>query len=130
MTLVLELPVALEEALAREAAQLGEPVADYAVRVLTKRPPHDAAVVAESALNQQWIDAGLLGQSNMAAQPATSARFHLPEAVHARLQHLLDRQDAGTPLTADERSEAEGLVELAEFLSLLRLRALRTTQHG
>ena len=31
----------------------------------------------------------------------------------------------GSPLSAAERREAEGLVELAEFLSLLKLRAKR-----
>ncbi|HSH03783.1 MAG TPA: hypothetical protein VLL52_14810 [Anaerolineae bacterium] len=54
--------------------------------------------------------------------------FKLPSAVHARLQHLLDRQDNGVLLTNDERKEAEGLVELAEFLSLLQLRAKRINQ--
>ncbi len=53
------------------------------------------------------------------------ARFRLPEAVAARLQSLLERQDSGQPLTAQEREEAEGLVDLAEFLTLLRLRAER-----
>jgi hypothetical protein len=43
----------------------------------------------------------------------------------ARLLSLLDRQDAGQPLTAEERGEAEGLVNVAEFLTLLRLRAER-----
>ena len=57
--------------------------------------------------------------------PADLARFRLPEAVAARLQTLLDRQDSGQPLTATESAEAEGLVNLAEFLSLLRLRAER-----
>jgi hypothetical protein len=38
---------------------------------------------------------------------------------------VCDRQDAGQPLTDPERAEAEGLVNLAEFLSLLRLRAER-----
>jgi hypothetical protein len=57
--------------------------------------------------------------------PADLARFRLPEAVAARLQSLLDRQDSGQPLTAQEREEAEGLVDLAEFLTLLRLRAER-----
>lgn len=57
--------------------------------------------------------------------PADLARFQLPEAVAARLQTLLDRQDAGQPLTEQERAEAEGLVNLAEFLTLLRLRAER-----
>jgi hypothetical protein len=57
--------------------------------------------------------------------PADLARFRLPEAVAARLQSLLDRQDSGQPLTAEERGEAEGLVNLAEFLTLLRLRTER-----
>jgi hypothetical protein len=56
------------------------------------------------------------------------ARFELPSAVHQRLQELLDRQDNGQELTVPERREAEGLVELAEFLSLLRLRAKRVIQ--
>ena len=55
--------------------------------------------------------------------PADLARFQLPKAVADRLQTLLDRQDAGHPLSASERDEAEGLVNLAEFLTLLRLRA-------
>jgi hypothetical protein len=55
--------------------------------------------------------------------PIELTRFQLPEAVHSRLQHLLDRQDAGELLTLSETNEAEGLVELAEFLSLLHLRA-------
>lgn len=57
--------------------------------------------------------------------PEDLARFQLPEAVAARLQTLLERQDSGQPLTAQERDEAEGLVNLAEFLTLLRLRAER-----
>jgi hypothetical protein len=60
--------------------------------------------------------------------PADLARFRLPEAVAARLQTLLDRQDSGQPLTALERDEAEGLINLAEFLTLLRLRSERMTQ--
>ena len=59
--------------------------------------------------------------------PAELVRFELPRAVQARLQYLLDKQDAGGRLTSEERNEAEGLVELAEFLSLLRLRAKPTT---
>lgn len=55
--------------------------------------------------------------------PADLARFRLPAAVAARLQYLLDRQDAGRPLTKDERAEAEGLADLADLLALLRLRA-------
>lgn len=57
--------------------------------------------------------------------PVNLAHFRLPDAVQARLQYLLDQQDSGKKLTAKERQEAEGLVQLAEFLSLLNLRAAR-----
>lgn len=60
--------------------------------------------------------------------PAELARFELPEGLQARLEYLLDQQDAGEELTAAERREAEGLVDLAEFLSLLQLRARRSAQ--
>jgi hypothetical protein len=52
-------------------------------------------------------------------------RFRLPAGVQYRLTELLDRQDSGQPLTDAERSEAEGLVNLAELLTVLRLRAER-----
>jgi hypothetical protein len=60
--------------------------------------------------------------------PDDLARFRLPAGVKRRLQALLDRQDQGTALTADERLEAEGLVDLAETLSLLKLRSERLAQ--
>lgn len=60
--------------------------------------------------------------------PGELAQLRLPKAVAARLQTLLDRQDSGQPLTEAEREEAEGLVNLAELLTLLRLRAERVTQ--
>jgi hypothetical protein len=55
--------------------------------------------------------------------PTDLARLRLPEGLDRRLQALLDKQDRAEPLTADERAEAEGLVELAELLTVLRLRA-------
>lgn len=57
--------------------------------------------------------------------PATLDQFKLPPGVNRRLQALLDRQDQGGTLTESERLEAEGLVDLAEFLSLLKLRSQR-----
>ena len=60
--------------------------------------------------------------------PDDLARFRLPAAVNARLRKLLDRQDSGIPLKETERREAEGLVELAELLTLLRLRAEGASQ--
>lgn len=55
--------------------------------------------------------------------PAHLARLALPEAVDRRLHALLDKQDRGDALTEDEAAEAAGLVDLAELLTLLRLRA-------
>jgi hypothetical protein len=57
--------------------------------------------------------------------PSDLRRLKLPAGVNSRLHELLDRQDEGTSLTPAERQEAEGLVDLAEFLSFLRLRAER-----
>lgn len=57
--------------------------------------------------------------------PPDLEQFKLPSGVNDRLQKLLDRQDHGETLTDSERREAEGLVDLAEFLSLLSLRAQR-----
>jgi hypothetical protein len=52
----------------------------------------------------------------------------LPEGVHRRLQSLLDRQDGGELLSEAERVEAEGLVDLADLLALLKLRAGRAAK--
>lgn len=54
---------------------------------------------------------------------ASLAQFELPVAVQARLTFLLGKQDEGQDLSDAELAEAEGLVQLAEFLSLLQLRA-------
>ena len=57
--------------------------------------------------------------------PADLGRFELPQGEAVPLQSLLDRQDQGVALTKAERREAEGLVDLAESLTLLKLRATR-----
>lgn len=57
--------------------------------------------------------------------PEELEKFRLPDGVNRRLQELLDRQDQGHVLTDQEYCEAEGLVQLSELLSLLRLRAQR-----
>ena len=62
--------------------------------------------------------------------PIDLVQFELPTAVQARLQFLLDRQDAGDALSPEEQQEAVGLVELDEFLSLLQLRAQRTSRQS
>jgi len=57
--------------------------------------------------------------------PGDLARFRLPQGVQRRLKELLDKQDGGYPLSSREMREAEGLVDMADLLSLLRLRAER-----
>jgi len=57
--------------------------------------------------------------------PADLDRLSLPEGVDRRLHALLDKQDRGEPLTDDERVEAEGLVDLADLLTLLRFHSIR-----
>jgi ribosome assembly protein YihI (activator of Der GTPase) len=58
--------------------------------------------------------------------PVALTHFQFLEGVKDRLNSLLDRQDAGEILSQSERHEAEGLVELMEFLSLIRLRVQQT----
>lgn len=57
--------------------------------------------------------------------PDDLVRLSLPKGVDRRLNALLEKQDLGEPLTEDESAEAEGLVNLADLLTLLRLRAER-----
>jgi hypothetical protein len=57
--------------------------------------------------------------------PGDLARFKVPASVDERLSALLDKQDTTAGLTVQERSEAEGLVDLAETLTYLRLKAER-----
>jgi len=49
----------------------------------------------------------------------------LPDSLHARLHHLLDKQDIVQGLTPEVQRETEALVELSEWVSLLNLRARR-----
>lgn len=55
--------------------------------------------------------------------PDELERFSLPPGLNRRLQDLLDKQDHGESLSQDELQEAEGLVDLAELLSLMKSRA-------
>jgi hypothetical protein len=62
--------------------------------------------------------------------PGDLTQFRLPKGVNHRLQELLDRQSRDGKLSRTERQEAEGLVDLAEMLSILRLRAERAAHHN
>lgn len=87
-------------------------------------------------LRVQWQQVGLIerGVPVSANEPQNSEvtdrieQFRLPAPLQTRLHDLLDRQDTGDGMTTAERLEAESLVELAEFLSLLYLRSLSTAQ--
>lgn len=62
--------------------------------------------------------------------PIELTQFQFPQAVQVRLQFLLDRQDEGYALSHAEQQEVAGLVEIAEFLSLLRLHSTRVTKQS
>jgi hypothetical protein len=58
------------------------------------------------------------------------AHLRLPGALGRRLHALLDQQDRGEELTNDERAAAEGLVEVADLLTLIRSRSDASTPSG
>jgi hypothetical protein len=60
--------------------------------------------------------------------PDDLKQFRLPKGLDRRLQELLDKQSQMGKLSRAERQEAEGLVTLAEMLTLLRLRAERAAK--
>ncbi len=60
--------------------------------------------------------------------PDTLRDFRLPLGLQQRLQFLLDCQEQGAVLSKAEREEAEGLVDVAEWLSLLRLQSRRIVE--
>ncbi|MBN8422598.1 MAG: hypothetical protein J0L73_27040 [Verrucomicrobia bacterium] len=55
--------------------------------------------------------------------PDDLALFKLPAGVNERLTSLLNKQDSGELLTDQEKREAEGLVDLADTLTYLGLKA-------
>lgn len=62
--------------------------------------------------------------------PGDWRRFRLPAALDGRLRELLDRQDDDGKLTRAERREAQALTELADMLSLMKLRAERVSRNS
>ncbi len=68
--------------------------------------------------------------SRVVELPADIANFAFPASLDRRLQFLLDKQDRGDVLSEEERAEAEGLVELSSFLSLLKFLARPGSQIG
>ena len=55
--------------------------------------------------------------------PARLAKLRFPKALNDRLHFLLDEQGRKGRLTPAEKREAEGLVQMAGMLSILKLGA-------
>jgi hypothetical protein len=55
--------------------------------------------------------------------PEELASLHFPKGLDRRLQQLLDKRDRLGELSTAEQSEAEGLISVAEMLTLLQLKA-------
>ena len=55
--------------------------------------------------------------------PRDWKQFTLPRALNERLQLLLDKQDRDGKFTRTERREAKAITQLADMLSLMKLRA-------
>jgi hypothetical protein len=55
--------------------------------------------------------------------PTKLAKLRFPKALDARLQFLLGEQGRKGRLTTGEKKEAEGLVQMATTLSILKLGA-------
>ena len=49
-------------------------------------------------------------------------QLNLPAAVAARLESLLKRHESGQTLTDAEREEADGLLDIAEYFAVVRMR--------
>jgi hypothetical protein len=62
--------------------------------------------------------------------PSDWKKFKLPTALDLRLQSLLDKQDQTGRLSRSERQEAKAIAELADMLSLMKLRARKVERHG
>lgn len=77
MTITLNLPRELEEELSQEAARLGLPLAEYALRLLSSsRSPHAAgdAPLSGAELVEYWNREGIIGSRRDIADPVAFAR--------------------------------------------------------
>jgi hypothetical protein len=86
-----------------------------------KAPPALPAPPSTAIQKSVLSDASLLAPPE-AGGPGEAWRLCLPPAVAARLRSLLERHDAGKTLSAAERAEAQGLLDIAEFFLVQRLR--------
>ena len=105
---------------ARENARLGEPAElrreDGKARLAALLDAIGAALAEPMAETETPATGGAI----VFSLPSAAVSYALPPALDRRLQELLDKQDRGGELTTEERAEAEGLVDVADQLSLLR----------
>ena len=74
MTLVLELPTELETELAAEAARLGLPLEEYALRLLAAGPSACPKPSSGADLLAYWQNAGVVGTRPEIADPSAHSR--------------------------------------------------------
>jgi hypothetical protein len=83
-------------------------------------PPSTAIQKSDSAGSTSLaLCEGLAGEESAGG---TSPRLCLPPGVAARLRSLLDKHKAGKQLTRAERDEAQGLLDIAEYFVVQRMR--------
>jgi len=82
MTITLDLPDDLERELAAEAARLGVPVSEYAVRLLAESKPSNGnpGIATGADLVAYWEREGIVGSRPDIVDPATHARRLRAEA--------------------------------------------------
>jgi hypothetical protein len=98
----------------------------------TPRPalpaPHTPSPAALPAPQTTALAKASAGNSLLARLPiaedvsSDKATCLLPAAVAARLKSLLDRHHAGKTLTVAQQAEAEGLLDIAEYFAIQRMR--------
>jgi hypothetical protein len=75
VTITLNLPRELEEELSQEAARLGLPLAEYALRLLSSsRSPHTAGALSGAELVEYWNREGIIGSRRDIEDPVAFAR--------------------------------------------------------
>ena len=83
-------------------------------------PPSSAIQKSDSAGSTSLaLYEGLGGEESAGG---ASPQLCLPPGVAARLRSLLDKHKAGKQLTRAERDEAEGLLDIAEYFVVQRMR--------
>ncbi len=83
MSITLDLPKELERELAAEAARLGLPLTEYAVRVLASTRPKSTQLKSGVQLVDYWRGEGLIGSRSEIADSQEHAR---------RLRHQAERR--------------------------------------